>query len=333
MNITHKHLVIWLLYSIFLLLFFNYYMNIETSIIHLLGFLFSQLFTFYLNYKMLIAKYYEKNHFIWFSFINFLLLILGAFSISYFKEFSMEALQIEETSITNIYYLEVLFAYLMPNIVAIFVAFSVYELKKKKNLEAKNLSILEAEKSFLIQQINPHFLFNTLNNIYSLTLENNTKGSDAILQLSKILDYSLYQNKEKNVSLEKEIIYINNYISLFKLKDESIDSISFNYEKSYPKTKIAPMLLLPFIENAFKHGNIMESDGKVTIRIHSDKNTLSFYCSNSYSAVHNVDKTGGIGIQNVRRRLTLLYPNNHSLTIKKTTNEFKVQLTLETNDT
>ncbi|WP_159025712.1 sensor histidine kinase [Aquimarina sp. Aq78] len=216
---------------------------------------------------------------------------------------------------------------MMPIILAIFISFLFYSFSEQKKREEKEILLTKAEKNFLVSQINPHFLFNILNNIYTLSLTNDNKSSKAIMQLSKMLDYSLYGSKKKTVSLKEEIHYILNLIELFKLKDDAIEAINFDYSKVNQSYMIAPMLLIPFVENTFKHGNIEDTkNGFIDILLTTEANNITFKVKNSYKPKKSVDASSGIGILNVKRRLELIYPNKHELEINKQKEFYNVNL-------
>lgn len=318
MNMNFKHLLYWLIYGLLLYVFFDFFVGINDSLEHSIVFVVFQFLSFYVNYKILIPLFYSFKKFTSFSLFNLVLLIVGAVSHTAIED----GLPKEEY-----YAFESLMAHSVPIFIGIFIAFVLFNYNEQLRLEKKEKERILAEKSFLIQQINPHFLFNALNNIYSLTIDNNPKGSDAILQLSKMLDYSLYGNKNEHVPLEKEILYIKNFIALFKLKDEELKNIVFEFNNLYKNNLIAPMLFLPFIENAFKHGDVDNlEDGFLHIKINSKQDEIDFLCINSYSKNKNVDRVGGIGIKNVSRRLELLYPKKHNLSITKNDDIYKVEL-------
>jgi LytS/YehU family sensor histidine kinase len=192
----------------------------------------------------------------------------------------------------------------------------------------------EAELKLLKEQLNPHFLFNTLNNLYGLSVVKSDKLPDLMLKLSDLLRYSLYETKETYVPLEKEITYLENYISLEKIRLE--DSTNIRFEKSgnlYSK-KIAPMLFIVFVENAFKYLGGMEAQkSKVAVSIKEENNTLTFTCDNTVDAYdpnnENLEKgKSGIGLQNAKKRLALMYPEKHTLTIDENNGTFSVVLKL-----
>jgi len=190
----------------------------------------------------------------------------------------------------------------------------------------------EAQLKLLKAQLNPHFLFNTLNNLYGLSVVKSDKLPDLMLKLSDLLRYSLYDTKEKVVSLEKEIQYIENYVSLEKIRLEDQTEIQFITSGDFTHQKIAPMLLIVFVENAFKHLGVSKNNkNSVVITVLVSEETLTFTCTNT------VDKTktknlesgkSGIGLQNAKKRLDLLYSNKHQLEIIEKEEKYTVNLLL-----
>jgi sensor histidine kinase YesM len=187
----------------------------------------------------------------------------------------------------------------------------------------------DAELAVLKGQINPHFLFNTLNNIYSLALKKSDLTAEAVLKLSEMLDYLLYECNTDLVTIQKEIRLIRNYIYLQKIRYGERLDIQFNTEH-FNDQKIPPMILLPFIENSFKHG-VGKQSKKVWIKIQLfiEDQSIHFGILNSKSIQKKVDNnstSGGIGLENVKKRLQLLYQKNYSLEIKDQTDIFNVKL-------
>jgi LytS/YehU family sensor histidine kinase len=209
--------------------------------------------------------------------------------------------------------------------VVIFKKWYIDEAQKKKLVQEK----LAAELSFLKSQVHPHFLFNTLNNLYALTLIKSEKTPDVVLKLSGLLDYMIYKSNDKFVPLDKELEMLESYIDLEKLRYNQ--RLDFDYELlgvpgSY---KIAPLILLPFIENSFKHGaGNNRTNPKIKIRLAVANNCLRLQVINSVPGEKQNDKDlgEGIGLKNVRRRLELIYPNSHSLNIQEREKEFEVNL-------
>lgn len=197
----------------------------------------------------------------------------------------------------------------------------------KHELEKQNI---KSELAMLQTQINPHFLFNTLNNIDALIYQNQEKASDSIIKLSEIMRFMLYETNGEKVLLEKEIDYLKSYISLLKLRVTNQDFINFEIIGNCSGKMIAPLLLVPFIENAFKHGEKKTVDAKIDIRIEVKNNLFIFRVSNKKkkTVVDNKEQ-GGIGLKNVQRRLKLIYKDKADLKIDESENSFNVGLKIE----
>ena len=203
-----------------------------------------------------------------------------------------------------------------------FIRYSHYkEMKETETL----LQTRQSELSFLRSQINPHFLFNNLNNIYSLVYCKNDHALNAIATLSELLRYMLYDTSDA-VALVKEISYIEKYIALQQLRFEVASGVQMEVSGNLDEVEIPPLILIPFIENAFKHGDITTAQW-LSIHLSADKQCIHFLCSNKKTIKHK-DPEGGIGIENVKRRLALLYPERHQLEIKEDHELFTVDLKL-----
>lgn len=200
--------------------------------------------------------------------------------------------------------------------------------QEKKALENANLN---AEINLLKSQINPHFLFNTLNGIYALAHEKSSKTEVAILKLSEMLRYMLYESPEEKAELSKEIIYISNYIELQRMRLS--DKVKIDYEVSGKPEghHITPFLLIVFIENAFKHGISYAKPCNINIQINVFEKTLTLLVENPYAESDSFT-TIGLGLKNAERRLELLYPGKYSLQKEKSENRYVVNLKLDLSD-
>jgi len=192
---------------------------------------------------------------------------------------------------------------------------------------------LAAELKFLKAQIHPHFLFNTLNNLYALTLKKSPKAPEVVLKLSDLLDYMLYECNVPKVGLEKEIAMLENYIELEKIRYGDDLKVNFNVDNASKSVLISPMLLLPLVENAFKHGVSGEINSKwVNIKLETNSGNLEFSIENSKDPKSKNKKesyTEGIGLKNVIRRLELVYKDVHQLQVNDKGESFKVVLNVE----
>ena len=186
---------------------------------------------------------------------------------------------------------------------------------------------INTELSFLKTQLNPHFLFNSLNSIYSLANKKSDATTDAIVTLSELMRYMLYETDKEYVLLKKEIEYIKNYISLQNLRLKDSSGVRFNVHGNLDHY-IEPLLLISFIENAFKYGTDYTGKTDINIQILIEENNLTLNISNYISVKEKHKNNSGIGLQNVKSRLNLLYPNAHVLTINQSENEYSVELVL-----
>jgi two-component system LytT family sensor kinase len=194
--------------------------------------------------------------------------------------------------------------------------------------------MLQTELKLLKSQINPHFLFNALNNIYALSVIDSNQTQQSISYLSNMLRYVLYECEEKLVPLKKEIDYINDFIKLYSLKSSKPYNITTQYTIADNNLLVAPMLFIPFVENAFKHGHIEKHGNSfISIIVNATSSLIELEIENSQpkNAI-NKDAVGGIGIENVKKRLSILYPEKHQLSILESSETFKIKLNLEVSE-
>lgn len=198
--------------------------------------------------------------------------------------------------------------------------------RQQKNLRELEKEKFSAEMGLLKAQINPHFFFNTLNSLYGLTLKGSDKAPKVVLRLSELMHYMLYETRSDKVLLEKEISHLENYISIEQMRFADRLDLSFLYSGDISGKMIAPLLLLPFVENAFKHG-IANDAGWITITLKVIGNSLYLKVENSYPL--NAKQTGhGLGLVNVKRRLELTYAGNYELLLAKNNDFFEAGLKL-----
>lgn len=196
--------------------------------------------------------------------------------------------------------------------------------KEKSELEKQSLT---AELAFLKSQINPHFLFNSLNNIYSLAYQKSDATPDAILKLSEIMRYMLYESNDNRVSLEKEITYLKSFIELQKLRFKGNAYVVLEVEGHINNQFIVPLILISFVENAFKHGLATDKENPIHINISVFEDKMLFTIKNKKHK-SNKDQTGGIGMVNVKRRLDLTYPEKYKLTVENREDDYYSELYL-----
>lgn len=335
------HILFWLI-SIFLLtLIFNFYDNeltinlIEKAAVTNVGFAIAV----YINLYVLIPRFLKQKNYIFYIFWLIVLLTISSLLIQFLFIFPLRnALHLSEnlkTFNTNLHS-----AYFFATLAYVGITSFLKFIKEWLSLQDINLKLahieqqkLEAELNTLKGQLNPHFLFNSLNNIYSLALIKSDKVPDLILKLSDLMRHIIYESKGNYISLEKEIDFVNNFISLQKIRTSDKTKIKYEILGKVPDARIAPLLFEPFIDNAFKHelpGT--EKDDFITIKFDFLKpGEISFLIENNYEENTEWNKKhSGIGIQNVKKRLTLLYQSNeYHLTIQKKNRIHRVTLRLK----
>lgn len=226
--------------------------------------------------------------------------------------------------------------WLLPILGSLFVSALYGYYLRERNSRRREIDLthqsIELEMKFLKSQINPHFLFNALNNIYALSIVKSERTPDMILKLSDMLRFTLYDSENQKVKLRREIEYIMGYIEFQKLKTDTELNIRLDVQGINEQFMIEPMLLIPFIENSFKHGNIENArKGYLFVEIKTLGPTLIFQARNSMPAIaKNKDQVGGIGVENVRRRLDMLYPGRYLMQIDSNSVEHSVYLQIDT---
>ncbi|MCB0530749.1 MAG: histidine kinase [Saprospiraceae bacterium] len=211
---------------------------------------------------------------------------------------------------------------------------TVYQLLENRltlELRHRELQVqhTEAQLNYLKAQINPHFLFNTLNNIYAAATLQHPNTAAMVLRLSDLLRYVTYDGQQALVPLEKEVAQVKAYLELFKLRSEQAPAIEFRIEDQYPVRTIEPVLLLPLVENALKHGDLDDNPGTsfLNIRLENTRELLAFTVENSFDPENRQkDSVGGVGLENIRRRLELHYPGRHRFSVQDEGTVFNVRV-------
>lgn len=327
-NNTFLQIAFWVIFWALFIFFFA--PKDEFQIVTVSLILISVSLVVWLNLRFLLPKFYFNNNQIWYAFLAPLIIICIAR-----LDLELEKLYVRDSHYLNLGNRFSMMRFIMPSIFALVGStlnqLSVVIAQKEKEASDLRSEKLETEMKFLKSQINPHFLFNALNNIYTQVILNQQDAPDNLLKLSDILRYVLYDCNVEKVPLQKEITYIKHYISLFSLKDSSGINLKTTIEDAPAHLKIAPLLLIPFVENAFKHSGIEKiGQGWVEITLNFEGNLLQFTVKNSKTNEGQPkDKTHGIGLENVKRRLTLLYPSQHILTIDDNNTQFEVFLSIK----
>jgi len=225
------------------------------------------------------------------------------------------------------------------NSLRLVIIYSIYALLIKLAIgwyeaqKARSALVLErqaSELAMLRYQVNPHFLFNTLNNIYSLVYKKSEDAPSAVMKMSAVMRYVLSDAKNDSILLEKELDYLKSYIELEKLRIKQQGFVEINISGTIEGKMIAPMLFIPFIENAFKHGSRNVPSPGIIINLYAGTEKITFEVTNYMrkNITGDQDKMGGIGLENIRRRLNLQYPAKHDLLIKRENEIHYIQLTI-----
>ncbi len=326
------HTVFWLiLFTIMLVSGIPYTNFLQALYTDLLSLIFYGLIV-YFNYFYLFPKYLKDKNLWW----HLGALALAALILSPIKVLLLFLSSTGNAELQSRYVNDRLFMFISIFLVGL--STTIYKImddwliqqRIKKELESQTL---QSELKFLKSQINPHFLFNTLNSLYALTLKKSDLAPEIVLKLSEMMRYMLYECNEKEVPLRKEINYMQNYLELEKLRHGSKMLIGFEINGEITDQKISPLILIPFIENSFKHGiNNQISQGFVNMELNICDNDFQMILENSKSpSIPRITekRSGGIGLENVKRRMSILYPDHHHLEIKESPNTYKIELNLD----
>ena len=275
------------------------------------------LLNFYLCVPLL---WFRHRH--WQFIIANVALIIGCNSHAFFKDFQI----LPEGTLAG-YSSFMIFA-LLVNLMAIGIALSIRYVMRQSEKKQKEV---EAELAWLKNQINPHFLFNTLNNISSLTQIDADKAQDTVMQLSDLLRYAMYETNKPKVPLEGEVEFMRNYIELMKLRCNEMTKVGFETRIENREALVAPLIFISLVENTFKHGANSNAPATIDISLTQQDGTLVFNCDNTNNPKPTKDRSGsGIGLENTRRRLDLLYSGRYQWEQTVTPeNIYHVKITLQ----
>lgn len=281
-----------------------------------------------------INVFFEKKKIIKYIFF-ILILFLVIIPLRYFINQSFPSFEgiLGDTNQENTQIISVIITNFLILVFSSFYQILVNRFEKTKKLTQEIQIHQAAQLQYLRSQINPHFLFNTLNNIYALALTKSDKTPQMVLKLSTLLRYVVYQEGSKTVKLASEIDLLNNYIDLYKLKSEKPPNISFTIQGEIENQEIEPMILIPIVENCFKHSDIeINTNGFIKIEVSVVDDELVFKTSNSKNdALTQKDDIGGVGLLNIKKRLELSLKGKYSLTINETKEIFTLLLKINFN--
>lgn len=333
------HFLFWIAVWFFFVYFFSYNSDNTTYVIWFSSFLLpvTMVVSYFVVY-ILIPKYLLTKKYRLFALYSFYTLVLSTYLIviAIFGSFIfLSNLNIKNMPpMSRNFVFVLILVYLIVAIIS-FVSIlnhNFTNISRNKELQNKiletQLQMKDQELQYLKKQIHPHFLFNTLNTIYGFALKQSKDTPEIILKLSNLLDYILYQVNKPKVSLKEEILHLKEYVELERIRFKDSLKVKFIYNEINEKAQVAPMLLIPFVENSFKHGSLEDGFLKVEIKMTLIKNNLQFSIQNTSLNKDTKENVSGIGLENIKKRLELHYPNNHQLEIKNTEKLFLVNLSI-----
>lgn len=323
------HIFFWGIYIIGSVLIPYFVFHTERIILNITFFL-TSFICFYVNYFFVAPNFFDASK--WYKSVIAFLLSASCFVL---VRYSVEEILLPATVGFRNYKEGTNFGfYFFDNIfyssTTIFISTTFWFFKYFVDVEKEKAELIEAKKTAELQalktQINPHFIFNSLNNIYSLVYQKSDKALPALEELSQLLRYSTKDLEKDVITLDKEIGYIDSLTALEKLRLKKPELLTVEKNINHPKLNISPMILVPFVENAFKHGDFREKGFEM--KLSDDNQILHFYLLN-FKKDRMKDSTSGIGIDNVKKRLEILYPKKYELNINESETEFVVDLKID----
>lgn len=287
---------------------------------------------FYLNYLVFMPKFFDVK-----NVKRIILSFLGLFAIFIGMRYLIEEVLYDQwlgfhnyaNGTTISFYIYDNLTYGSRPIMASSVLWFIVNMLR---LQKDQITLLESKReteiNFLKSQINPHFIFNTLNNIYYLIFEQSEKALPAVEQLSGLMRYMTYESQNETIALQREIVYIDDFISLESMRVSGNAQVVFKKNIENPECRIPPLLLIPFVENGFKHGILNNTEQPFTIELTQNKNHLILQTQNSINN-YKKDHQSGIGVENIKKRLQLYFPDKHSLEVTTKENMYYVKLDIK----
>lgn len=338
--VKHKllllHLSFWVLFASYRLFDYTRYIPFDIAVYYLGVPLFFNLIISYLHYFLIFPLLIEKK-----KYLKYTIWLIVSLIVLAFCRFTADTYFLMPRTPDQAYYstihisrvLSVLWDFMTFLIFTGMIKFTVDWFRvedEKKQLKNEKLT---AELNYLKSQINPHFLFNTLHNLNYLVQSRKEEASEVIIKLSNIMRYMIYDANHLSVSLSKEIKYMKDYINLERIRLNKPFKLTFNEEIKSESILIAPLLLIPFLENAFKHGvSDKAEDCWILVELGYVDGILMYKVANSKISVPSVKEKSGFGLENLKKRLTLHYPNKHNLSILDQDKEFRIELKVNLNN-
>ncbi len=324
------HLILWLLLFLLAVVFGASYLGFDYFFPKVTVFLGLALSIFYINYSFLIPRYYDKK-----QYVRYLLLSLITLTLVSWLRYSFEEMIIgkepayvphNQVLVFLRYFISSFFVY------GLALVLSLVEAWRKQENEIYKWKVLknETDIKFLKNQLRPHFLFNSINNIYSIAVDNDDKSAPLLLEISQLLRYLIYKTDQDRIPINEEVLFLNAVIKLYSLGFETAPLKEIDVQGSIQKHQIPPFLLLPFIENIFKHGDFEASNKKWVAKLALNKNMLQFETQNPILENENgKEASSGVGLDILKQRLDILFPNAHELQMKEENRNYYVLLTIQ----
>lgn len=332
------HLLIWVL-NYLLIAFvvqsewsgFSNFSDSDNSLAYAYAYgIFTNFLLFYIQVFWLVPKNYMQNKKAKYYLLSFSICIAVSLIETYFDYILYDLFEIYDTDEFTDNFSVTVFVNLIYSVAGFYYIFRHAHKKSEKEIQLLIEESFKAELKYLKAQLNPHFLFNGINNVYHLIGKNNALAKDTLLQFSELLRYQLYESGTQ-IILEKELGFVLQYIKMEKTRKGSDIQLTYNIEFENTTKKIVPLLLIPIIENTFKHcsNHTNNNDNSIDINIKEIGGKLSLHCTNTFDSVIGKNAVGGIGLTNVKKRLSLVYPDRHELTIHKKNSKFMVDLIID----
>jgi len=320
------HFIFWLVYALVYGFLFPLGVDLFSSFIIANGLLLFHAIVAYFNNDYLIPRLLLPR-----NYLLYILSLCAIISVCFPLSIVVHLVVVNE-ELQSLVWSDTFFLFLVINVLFTVITTMVFKLVKQWYKDQKMTTELRGEQlqtelKFLKSQINPHFLFNSLNNLYALTLSKSDSAPEVVLRLSNILRYILYESSEGQVSIAKEMQHVNDYVAIERLRLGDVVKIDVDIDEDLKEEMVEPMLFLTLVENAFKHSEQVLPE-KRYIRIHAKGLTdgFRFLIENSFNPSKKSEEMGGIGLVNIKKRLNLIYPNNHDLKSSTTDGVYRVDL-------
>jgi len=322
------HLVFWILFNLVYLLLILQVMPPEQAAIRMAYASVLSLTLAYINWFYLIPRLFYEKKYISYFLITILIIFCFSWIRVWIEDQTMNILP-QMRQLPAIRYAFILFSFLIIWILSSLFRLLEDFLVSQRNEAALKTGKLETELKLLKAQINPHFLFNTLNNIYSLVYLQSDQAAPMLLKLSGILRYMLYEADTTRVPITREIEYLKDAVDLHLLNPADHDKVKIDIVNEAPDLMIEPLLFINFLENSFKHGSLAMPDGYIHLCLTVKSDLVDFSLENSRIPGESNEMNKGIGLNNIRQRLQLLYPGRHVLDLQTTEHSFNIRMILK----